>query len=378
MLPRSFLKIGLIFLILSIVVFGAAFYLIWAKVTIIITMDSEKISREFVFDVKEPTIIPSLEEGEAVPGKLKLVVVEGDLSTEATGSRSVDSNVVGEVVITNDYSKEQKLITTTRLAAADDPDTVLVRLNKDITVAPGEKIKVQVYADDYDAFKKIEPTRLIIPGLWGPLQEKIYAQVESSLDKIDIEVAVVTQEDLDKAENDLRDQLYQKALSEVNQQLENHETLWPKLVSAKVIESGHDTEVNEEAAEFKTTLKIEAAIVVFDESKLINLARERIKTEMPEEQQLIDLDPTSFSYLVESYSFESNEATVKVNLEANSIGSDTSGFLDKSLLTGKTEEEIKSYFSQFPQVKSVEVRFQPVWLKKTPQFQGKIKVEIAQ
>ena len=376
-LPKSYRKIGLGFFILAILVSGSVFYLIWARVTIIITSDTEKVSQEFIFQIREKGVALSLASDDTVAGKVRSVEVESSESFSATGSKFIESGTVGEVTIINNYSKSQTLVETTRLAVSDNPEKVLVRLKKTVDVPAGGQLKVQVYADDYENFEDLKPMKFIIPGLWGPLQDKIYAQSTETLTKEGRAISVVIEDDIKQAESKLKEQLYRQALAEVNQQLEPQETLWSKLISAKVEEFNHDAEIGEEVAEFQAAMKLKAVIVIFDENQLISLTRDRLKSSLLTGNQSVSLNPKSFSYLVQDYNLDAGEATVNASFEGTILAS-APELLDKSKLLGLTEEEVKLYFSQFPQVKSVEVKFQPAWLKKTPRLKGKIEIRVGE
>ena len=377
-LPKSYRQLGLGFFVLSLLIFVFTGYLIWAKVTIIIYPNTEELSQEFLFEVKDPGGLTSLVEKDVVGGKLKTIEVEDSGVFQATGSKSLTSDVVGEVTIINNYSKEQTLVATTRLAAFEKPDQILVRLKKTVTVQPGQQIKVQVYPDKPESFKGLEPMKFVIPGLWQGVQDKIYAESSAALGQGGYTVSIVKEEDLAKAEKELQDKLSQKAVAEVNQQLEPSQALWPKLISTKVNEISYDAQVGEETAEFTAKMKLAVTLIAFDESQLISSARERMKETLPLDKQLVSLDPKSFSYTVESYNLEANTAKIKASFKGSSMLTNTAQLFDKSKLVGKTTEEIQSYFSQFPEIKSVEVKFQPSWLKKTPRFQEKIKIEVGE
>lgn len=376
MLSKSYRKIGIGFFILAVLALASAFYLIWAKVTITVYSNVEEANQELMFTIKEGAVISPLFEDEMVPGKIKAISIEDSSTYEATGSKLIKSDIVGEVTIVNNYSKEQILVEKTRLAAAEDPDTVLVRIKKTVTVPAYQQVKVQVYPDNFESFKEIAPRRLIIPGLWGPLQDKIYAENTETLSQEGYEVAVVTADDLTQSEKKLKEKLYLDSLAQASQELESQETLWPKLVSAKVEAVSHDSKVDDEAAEFTTTMKLKAIVVIFDESQLISAARAQLKNNSPEEQSIIDLDAKSFSYSVEEYDLDVKEAKVRATFNSSAMPASASQFMDKSKLVGLTEEEVQVYFSQFPDVKSVEIKFQPGWLKKTPRFKNKINIEI--
>jgi len=377
-LPKSYRKIGFGFFILSILLLSSVTYLVWAKVIIKIIPDTEKIDQEYYFKVSKDSKAEILDGEITVPGKIKLINVQDSKSFTASGKRLVESDIIGEVTIINNYSKDQTLVETTRLASADDPDKVLVRLKKTVNVPAGQKVNVQVYPDDLENFSGLDKMKFIIPGLWGPLQDKIYAENSQALVAGGYQVSYLVQEDLDNAQAVLKDELYKKALEEINSDLSSDELLWSKLVSLKVVDFTSDTEVGQEAAEFSVTMNLEAAVVVFDEGQLISLIKSELKSLNPGERKLIDLDPNSFVYEVQNHNIETNQAEVKLSFKAESVINSGLDFFDKGKLVGKTAEEIESYFSQFPQVKSVEVIFKPAWLKKTPRLKDKIEIQIGE
>lgn len=377
-LPKTYRKLGLGFFVLSILTTIFISYLVWAKVVIIIHPSAEKINHEFIFDIKEGANLEVSAQNNVVPGKVKAVEVQGQHNFTSTGSKVLDTNIVGEVVIVNNYSKEQTLISSTRLAYADKPEVIVVRLNSTVVVPPGGEVKVQVYPENEEAFKDVDPGQLIIPGLWGPLQDKIFARVDKKLSQGSFTALVATEEDLQKSQTTLRDQLYQQALSDVNSQLETQETLWPKLVAPDVSDVSHSAKAGDEVSEFSTTMKLKVIVVVFDESQVVSLAKEKIKEILPNEKQLVNLDPKTIIYSVEKYDLVNGQANVKATISASSILAGTSGLLDKSNITGMTEEEVKSYFSQFSEVSFVDVDFHPSWLRKTPRLQDKIEIRISE
>src|SRR3989344_3591534 len=375
-LPRFYRRFAWLYFFLAVILLFFIFYLIWANVTIIITPAQGKVSHEFVVDVKESSSITALKPDDFVNGKIRQFEVEGTQIFPATGSKAMTSDVVGEVTIINNYSKEQTLVATTRLAALEKPDTVLVRLKKTVVVPAGGQIKVQVYPEKVDEFTTLPPMRFIIPGLWGPLQDKIYAENENALGEGNQTISFVTAKDLEQAQKSLKEKLFQQAISEFNQQLQPPDTLWPKLVSADISEINFDVQEGEEVAEFSATMKLKAVVVVFDESQVFSLAREKIKNSLTSDQQLVNLNPKSLSYLVDHYDLDNKVANVKVYVEGSSVLGESSKLLDKSNLLGKTVDEIKSYFSQYPEVQSVEVIFSPPWLQKMPRIKDKITIEI--
>ena len=171
-------------------------------------------------------------------------------------------------------------------------------------------------------------------------------------------------------------ELIKVTMEEINKDLSSDELLWPKLVSLKVVNFNGNTEVGQEVAEFTVTMKLEVAVVIFNEGQLVSAIKNQLKSLNPNERSLVGLDQDSFVYSVQDYSLENKSAEVKLLFQAESVINSGLDFFDKGKLVGKTADEIKSYFSQFPQVKSVDVVFKPAWLKKTPRLKDKIEIKI--
>ena len=375
-LPKFYSNFALIFFSATILLLIFIFYLVWARVTIVIQPSSEAVDYEFTFNVKEYAEIPSYKKQDFVNGKIFQFEFEDSKSSPASGSKPLLAGVAGEVTIVNNYSQPQTLTETTRLVAPENPDKVLVRLKKTITVPAGQTMKVQVYFDNQEVAKVLPPMRFIIPGLWGPLQDKIYAENENNLGDSSQSISVVTDDDFNTAKKNLEDELYKKAISEVNQQLQAPELLWPKLVSADASEVSYDVKVGDETSEFSANLKIKAVVIVFDESQVLSMAREQIKNNLAAGQQLVSLNPKDFSYSIDNYDFDQKTAVIRAVIKGNATITESSELLNKDELTGKTKLEIQAYFSQYPEIESVELKFVPAWLKKTPQIKDKIQIEI--
>lgn len=375
-LPRFYRNFALGFFVIGAAILTFVAYLIWANVTVIIH-PAKQISDYHSNFIVKPTGALALVQGQegVVNGKINQINVTGEQAFQSSGREvlSADSGVIGQVIVINNYSKDQTLVATTRLTNINDPETVLARLKNTVVVPAGAQVEVQVYTEDPANFKKLQPQKFIIPGLWQPLWEKIYAENQQTLEPAEQIIGVVTEEDLVNAKEEIKKSLYQQALGQINEQLEPPETLWPKLINTENSEVSFDASVGDQVDEFLASMQLAANVVVFDEEQVISLARSSLGIS---DAGVINIDPKTFSYTIDEINLENNTASVSVDFQAAALTEASSDFLDKSQLFGKTEEEVKAYFSQFPEVESVEVIFSPVWLKKTPRIADKIKIEI--
>jgi len=224
----------------------------------------------------------------------------------------------------------------------------------------------------------LPPTRMVIPGLWKPLWDKIYAENARTLSQNSSNFGVVTAEDLSKAQTDLQTEISEKALAKAKQEADPKEILWPKLVTSEVTAVNFNAKAGDELSEFTGTMKLRLIVVSFDESQVVTLGQNKIKSTLPDGKQLVNLDPKTFSYSIVSYDPTTNIATAKVSFSGDFSISGITDLIDKSKLIGLMEEEVKTYLSQFSEIKSVEIKFRPAWLKKTPLIADKIEIQIAQ
>ncbi len=378
-LPRFYRRFALIFFGLSAAVLIFIGYLIWARVEIIIIPVQEELEQEFTVEVKDSAAASA--KLEFISGKIKEVELTGSdffsptgISTSTKGGGSAD---IGEVTIINNYSKDQTLVASTRLADPASPDKVLARLASTVVVLAGEKVNAKVYTDNPGDFKDIAPMRFVIPGLWQPLQEKIYAENETKLSKTSSTGGtLVLAADLENAKTALKEKLYTQALAEFGNDLSVSQSLWPKLIQSQNIDVSYDAKAGDQVTRFSATINLKAVAVAFDENQMLTLAKEKFKSNLPNDRQLSKIEAGDLSYEITGYNLDQKTAQIKVKAVGRTVIGENIDFLNKNVLLGKTEEQIKNYFSSYAQVKSVEVNFYPSWLRKTPRIQDKINIEI--
>lgn len=373
-LPNAYKKITIIFFTVSIFLFIFSFYLIWSKVTITLVPSQERLEQEMVFDIQESTSSSS----DIVQGKIESVELSGSENFKATGTTQVNSDIVGELTIYNNYSKEQVLIASTRLADPSNPSKTLVRLKDNVTVPAGGTVKVQVYADDSENFETLPPMKFVIPGLWEGLQKHIFAESKVAFSSGGYKISVVTEDDLNLAKQAMSDKFYDQAFAEVEQRLQPEERIWPRLVTSNVSDTVFSAKSGDQTSDFSAQVNVLAVVVAFNEDQLIAKAKEKIEKGIGENKKIVSIDEENITYELQEYNLVTKKARIKATLKANSVLNSDTSFIDFSKITGKTEQEVQEYFSQFATISEINVEFKPVWLKKTPKSSGKIKIEVSE
>jgi len=372
-ITKFYRNIVLLFIFVAILLTGGIFYLNYNKAVITINPSVEESQASMIVDIKEFPFEPQELGENEIDGKIYEIVKEKKLTVKATGAKKIESDTIGKVTIINNYSKEQVLIATTRLLSSEG---VLLRTKNDVTAPKGGKVSVEVYPDNADTFSVLEPTKFTIPGLWSGLQEHIYGESYEKFITGGFKVKVVSEEDLNLAEKQLKEEAYQEVLQEIDDQLSADEKLFTKVVMKEVVEKFPGNLVGQELDEFEYNIKLKMFIVVFDEKKLVSLVETRLSQDLPPGEKLFGLDTSSLSYSYENYDPVDRVVNLKVEASGLSTLSAETGIFNKQDLTGKSIEEVNAYFSQFSEIKNVEVKLSPGWVKKMPSSADRIEIQI--
>lgn len=353
-------------------------YLNTSRVSIVIHPNTQKTDENYNFTVTDGG--QNDYANGILAGKIITVELEDEKVFPVNGTKVVSgaSDIVGEVVITNTTAKDQALVATTRLAKADDPKKVLVRIKNDVVVKANSSAKVKVYAETPEAFQEIEPTKMIIPGLWQGLWDKIYAQNEKTLAVGAVTVGVLSEQDLAEAENSLKESIYQIGSEQIVSVLNDSQLQWVRITGSEIVERSSDVTVGQEVSEFKYKIKLKVFSVLVDENSVIDAIKEKIKANSVQGKKVSDFDPQGIKYSLVNATAQEGKAEINISFSVDSLMSGSQELFDKTNLVGKSKKEIIDHFAQFAEVESVDVSFQPVWSKVSPNNPDKISIRMAQ
>jgi hypothetical protein len=280
----------------------------------------------------------------------------------------------GEVILYNKYSQDQPLVATTRLQTTDGK---LFRLDEKVVVPAGGEVKAMVHADEEGKEYEIGPSRLTIPGLWSGLQDQIYAESKSAMTGGEVKVIAVSQEDLDKAESALSEQMYEQVKSEML--AENVDPRFSRSAFTYVVdEKVSDTVPGDEKDKFTIKLVINVIGAFFNDQQMDDVIRAKLDESLGKDYLVGEISEDSTVYSVNDYDIESGIANVLVEAEAEAVLRETSRMLDKQKITGLSIKDAEAYLTGSPLIEKVEITTRPFWIGRLPNLEDHIDYEIVQ
>jgi hypothetical protein len=359
-------KVVISFMVITSILILIVLYFSFVSAKITVVPRPEKVTADFTVTVVEA------QDGlvaDQINGVFFSKKVEGEKQFSATGSKSVSTDIVGKVTITNNYRRPQPLVATTRLLSADN---ILLRIKERVDVPVGGSVDVAVYADNPEQLKdRILPvgTKFTIPGLWPQLQDKIYAKAKEPIKLGENKVTVLTDDDVKNAKANLLDQLEMQIFVELG--LDGNVA---KAIDIKEGEAVTSAKVGDAVETFKLKLKATVSGVLFDKENMIKLAENRLRGNLAQDKQIANVDYNSLTYTVEKIDLQNKNATVQIHLEGTAVLRLNSKIFDKDKLKGLSRQQVNSYFFQEPLVDSVTVDFFPFWVRHVPQLPDHIEV----
>ena len=375
---KIYKKIILVFCIFTVILLGFIAYFSFSKTKILITLNPQKISTAFSLTMKKDlTPEGTVDNSIIVPGQLLSATQKGSKTFQnpSQSGEQIEAQATGLVTIYNNWTEDQPLAATTRLLT---PDGILFRIKNRVDVpAHGQVEQVEVYADVAGATGNIASTKFTVPGLWPGLQEKVYAESFEPMTGGLRQADIITQGNITQSKGELIDELVEQAISELNESEEVQAAnckLNSESAKTIILEEKSSVEPNQEAASFTLDLNIRIVVPCLDINELMVKAQDQLKLELSDDEQLTSFLPEDISYSIADFNLESQTATLNIKASGEAKPRLSSPIFDRSRITGKDNQEIKTYYSNFDEIKSVAIKFSPFWVQKAPSLKDHIEI----
>lgn len=359
-------NISVTFVVFTAMLIAAVFLFFYRQATIIIVPQEQPVNLSFNIEVKENLTAEEIAENDVVTGSLVSRQIEATSSFPVLSTQTVESANVGQVKIINESSRNQPLLKTSQLQAANG---VIVRTSEAVTVPQGGSVIIEVYPKDPDAFADIaKGSKLTIIKLNPASQAKIYGVAVDVLTKEPHETRVLMESDINRAKDELTKNILAKAKAEFQPANDNE-------LAVKILNFRTDKKVGEQADSFILTAKAQLDLLKVNNSQLAELIKRKINSLNLGGLKIEEINSQNLKYLVLDPDFNQS-VLVKVDYTANTIIGEGNDALNPEYLAGKTIDEAKNYLSQFDLIKDVKIIISPYWQKTLPKQASKIKIII--
>ncbi len=366
----SFLNVGAFFLILLL---GGAAYLHFtasARVMLRPAFNDLSFNKEVLArtDIEEPDYEEAL-----IGAKLLSSAKEVSDSFSATGTSETATKARGTVTVFNKYNDGQILVENTRFLSADSK---LFYSQERITVPAGGTTEVEVVAAEAGPSYNIKPTTFSVPGLLGsPRYTSVYAESEENMQGgSEGEVAVVTEEDIERA----KEKLIQKAETEFANEFlataDSSFTALPDSVEVEIVESSSSAEAGTAVSDFSVTLEVEGRALAYNEEEAQKLVEMWLK-EKKGQGEFLKEGSRVVNVSVAGDDVQSGRIELKMEVKATLVKELDKTDLKRKLM-GKTIGEARSFFASYPQVREMEVEIFPFWVKRIPDDPTRLDLNI--
>lgn len=358
------------FLIIAAVVGLSIAYFSFAKTTITITPEPQEFSATLEVALNQ------------IDGSLVATEKQGTLDyTELSADKEEPDFAQGTVRLENETNADQPLVATTRLLSDGG---ILFRTQEFVTVPANGQITVLVKADQVGSEGNIGPSKFEIVALHQSQKSKIYGESSASMTGGVKKIGVLTLADIEKAKDILEEDLTTSAVSDLITQLrvagKPTDHITPDTVIVERLEDSHSAQVGDTVNLLTVSLKLKVTAVSFDPNPLKNWVSEQAEGQTPEGTRVVDLEGyQNFSYALPDQPTPPDQPQkINVTVTGSTILKLSSPLLDRSKIVNKDEQDIKIYFSNFEEVKDVQVIFRPFWIKRAPALEDHILIQIAE
>jgi hypothetical protein len=374
--PKLFRNIAVTFVLITIAVIAVALWTSSVKATVTVTATQEPVSVDAVIDIAASPQANQIR-GRVVSGSYVEAKEYAVTPTEVdVTAPKVATKTTGRVKITNNYSKAQPLVATTRLLTKDGK---LFRINKSVNVPVGGSVEVDATSDEVGfEFEIAKGQRLTIPGLWEGIQDKIYAESVTAFAGEGQESGPVTMVTADAIAN-AQEELYTAALETAKRTLvleAGADPNWESVFIVNESKKQSNAAPGQKMDMFMAQVRVSVTGVFFPKEDVAALVRSKLSEKLPEGYSLSDVDMAQISFKLEDANADNSTAKLSVSAEAMSRLTETSSVFRKDTIVGLPMDEVIRKWSAIDGVQEVDVKLQPSWVHRLPSMKDKITINV--
>ncbi len=364
-----YILIGIVF---ALLIAGSIGVVIVPRATITLTQSGEVFTQDF--EVTFDTTISEIDTTDnRVPLYRKEVTREITEEFEATGTSESGTRARATILVRNESSSEQPLVSNTRFLSDNQKQ---FRTTSAITVPAQGTVEVEIIADETGEEYNIEPGRLTIPGLAssGARARQIYGDLRTQITNGSSDnQSIITQEDIDNIQDSLREQMSQSLNEDLEESATDGRVRLERTQNVLEIEFTDLPSVGMVADTVTVTGISSMSGYVYEEEQLQSLIRNNIRGQLLEGNEIADTLTISFDDLSENS--ENGKIRTRVYVEY-SVLSEINEESVQHALKGKSLSALETYVNENDSISEASIEIQPSILPWFPLLGRNISVII--
>lgn len=372
----------LFFLVVFVGVFVGLFGFVLPQVEVTVYFSSEDFSKDY--DVVLDQNLNSPDSARlSLPAKVYEEIGEEQKKFQTTGKKDMGEKAGGRATFFNYTGRPQPITPTVELV---HPSGKIYVTKNELTIPsasvsdsgeilPG-KIDGDIEAKEAgDSFNR-EANRLTISVLTADLQSKIYADAGETKGGTSKIVSVISQEDLDNAQNDLVNSLTPKLKLKIKDSLKkNEEMLRDELVNFEIVSSEKSVELDKEAKDFELKIVGKLKAMAFNENELKNFLKTRSLVDLPAGRMVAEDDLGVLQISVGEADFGLGVAKLKVKATYKTIP-ETNLDEIKNKILGLEEVEARRQILGTENIRDAHFSFSFNLWNKIPKNANRVKIKV--
>lgn len=378
-----FLIIFLFVLVLAAVVYFTS--PLYARLTLELYPKTETENFGTEVEINQSQLVINLED-KIIPGKFLTGEGEETLVFETQGKAHEEGKAEGMIRVYNSHQPPRAvtLRATTRFLSGGEGK--IFRSPQEIYLAPAQikdgklipsikevKVVAQEPGEDYN----IKPSKFSVPGLAGTeLYYTIWAEsTEAMSGGFRREVTMVTEEDLKRAENSLKESLLKSVKDSLSKELPVDYLLPTNSSLIDGFQFSCLEQQGEKAEQFSCEAKLKIKTLAFKISELKEIALQELKGRISP-QKTFDSQSLAMEFSPKNLLSETGKLVLEVEFRINLYDKISEDGLFSRI---KKEEEARArdiIFSQYPEIKKLKFNFWPFWVKRVPATKDKVEILI--
>ena len=352
---------------------GAVSFLFFSKTKIEIWPETEILTLT-------DSVVISLDDSGIISGQIFKDQKSKTQDFSASGTALKEEKAEGIIKVYNNYStSSQPLLINTRFVSTDGK--LFKSVQKEVIaggryekgkLVPGET-DIRVRAAESGESYNIGASTFSIPGFAGtPKYTAFYGKSFSPMTNgFKDEVAQITQEDLDKAEIALIEELKRESRDFLKTALPQGFVLLEETISQEITEKNFSEKAGKKADSFSFQSKVESEALIFKKSDLENFAKDLINSSISDDKKFQE------ETLEINYSLEIDEERAVLNIEIKAkIYQDIDLEKLKKNLSGKPFQEVELFLRDQSWISRIEIEKGPLWRIKVPESLEKVEMKL--